>query len=227
MILLDAAMGTRLIARGIAAGDVVRASIDHPRDVTALHAEDVAAGSQILYTNTFALAHHGRDVDQILAAALQCAWDAKPQDVLLSIGPGDVPAILTSIVRALKSGPVMGVVFETLTNEAWIDSVCEALARENIRVALSFASSPDIQLPTPPKNVFALGCNCSLFDPADLAKQAASMQRVKAAAERHGVKSLSKPAVSGTLIEGLHTFDYAGVCCGGQAKHIAELRAHR
>src|SRR3954470_1098837 len=54
-LLLDAALGTRLIARGLdpARDDPALWNLDRPDDVLDLHRRDVAAGADALLTNTF------------------------------------------------------------------------------------------------------------------------------------------------------------------------------
>jgi methionine synthase I (cobalamin-dependent) len=54
-LILDAAMGTRLCARGLdlRADDPALWNLSHPDEVLDVHHRDVAAGSQVLFTNTF------------------------------------------------------------------------------------------------------------------------------------------------------------------------------
>ena len=67
-LILDAAMGTRLVARGLdlAHDDPAIWNLSHPEAVAEIHARDVAAGSDAVLTNTFGanrpwLARSGRD----------------------------------------------------------------------------------------------------------------------------------------------------------------------
>src|SRR3954453_4253877 len=69
-LVLDAAMGTRLIARGLdlLGDDPALWNLSHPGVVRELHARDVAAGSDAVVTNTFGanriwLARYGRAKD--------------------------------------------------------------------------------------------------------------------------------------------------------------------
>lgn len=54
VLLLDGALGTELFRRGLVAGDAPeRWSLDHPERVAAVHADYVAAGADVVLTNTF------------------------------------------------------------------------------------------------------------------------------------------------------------------------------
>ncbi|WP_152049297.1 homocysteine S-methyltransferase family protein [Tautonia marina] len=97
-LLLDAAMGTRLIARGL---DLTRDdpslwNLDHPEAVAAIHRLDVEAGADALTTNSFGanrawLSRYGRaaDVAAINRQAATLAREAAGPDrlVLGCIGP--------------------------------------------------------------------------------------------------------------------------------------------
>src|SRR5947208_833230 len=81
VVLMDGAMGTRLLARGLPA-DQPGASwnLTHARAVSDLHAAYLAAGARVLLTNTFqsnpvALARHGLGdrLDEINARAIELA----------------------------------------------------------------------------------------------------------------------------------------------------------
>ncbi len=54
-LVLDAAMGTRLCARGLdlRSDDPCLWNLTHPAEVLDLHERDVSAGSQVVFTNTF------------------------------------------------------------------------------------------------------------------------------------------------------------------------------
>ncbi len=125
-ILLDAAMGTRLIARGL---DLAREDpslwvLDHPDEVAAIHRRDVAAGSDAVLTDTFGatrawLARFGRAADspRICSAAATMARQAAGPGRLVfgSIGPAasDDPAALIEQAEALAGGGVDALLLET------------------------------------------------------------------------------------------------------------------
>jgi methionine synthase I (cobalamin-dependent) len=102
--LLDGAMGTELIARGLdpASDCAERWTLDEPADVRAIHRHYQAAGAEVLTTNTFGgnrrrLARFGmgqrvREVN-VTAAILAREIRAPGQLVVGSMGPsGEVPA---------------------------------------------------------------------------------------------------------------------------------------
>jgi 5-methyltetrahydrofolate--homocysteine methyltransferase len=138
LFLLDGAMGTELIARGVKAGkcnDYL--NIESPDIVSDIHRAYIEAGSDAVITNTFgankyALARHGLDdkVEDINTAAAQIARRAASEEkyVLGDIGPsGDFLEPLGSVkpeelkdafaqqAKALSAGGVDGFIIETMT----------------------------------------------------------------------------------------------------------------
>ncbi len=239
MIVLDGPMGTRLIARGVRSEDVVRASLDRPSEVVAVHAEDLAAGARIVLSNTFALPFFAFDLDleAHVRAALRCAARAGAPEVLVSLGPpapGDaerhreaMARVLTSVVMALKTAPAMGVMFETLRAQdaSWLPEAAATLRAEGVPFIASFLANERMEFPAAAiEGAFALGCNCALFDPRDAAKHSQALAATLAAAKRLALRSLAKPAITrDTVPPALAEFDFAGVCCGGTAAHVAQL----
>jgi len=138
LFLLDGAMGTQLIARGIEVGkcnDYL--NIDLPNTVFDIHRAYLQAGSDAVLTNTFgankyALARHGLSdkVEEINTAAAKIARRAagKGKYILGDIGPsGDFLQPLGDLkleelkdafaeqVKALMTGGVDGFIIETMT----------------------------------------------------------------------------------------------------------------
>ena len=138
LFLLDGAMGTQLIARGINVGtcnDYL--NIESPDIISEIHRAYLRAGSDAVTTNTFsanqyALIRHGlaREAEQINKAGVKIARDAvgKEHYVLGDIGPtGDFLEPLGSIkpgeckdayvrqAEALLTGGVDGMIIETVT----------------------------------------------------------------------------------------------------------------
>ena len=97
VVLLDAGMGSALIARGLAVGTPPeRWNLERPDDVRAVHGGHVAAGSAAVQTNTFganpiALARHGlaERMAEINRRAVEIAREAAGPDRLVAgdIGP--------------------------------------------------------------------------------------------------------------------------------------------
>lgn len=96
-LLCDGAMGTQLIARGLRMGSCAEQwNIERPDDVRAIHLAYVAAGCDLITTNTFggtplALARHGlSNADEINRAGVRLAREAAAttgEYVLGDIGP--------------------------------------------------------------------------------------------------------------------------------------------
>ena len=130
LLVLDAAMGTRLIARGLdlSGDDPSLWNLSHPEVVRELHARDVAAGSDAVVTNTFGanrhwLARYGRagEVAAINRRAVELAREAAGPGrfVLGSIGPtaSEVPGAAREQAEALAGSGVDALLFETHTLE--------------------------------------------------------------------------------------------------------------
>ncbi|MBA7480821.1 Bifunctional homocysteine S-methyltransferase/5,10-methylenetetrahydrofolate reductase [subsurface metagenome] len=138
IFLLDGAMGTQLIARGVEAGrcnDYL--NIDSPDTIFEIHRSYLQAGSDAVLTNTFgankfALARHGFSdkVKEINTAAAKIARRAAGEQkyVLGDIGPsGDFLKPLGNLepeelkdafaeqAQALLAGGVDGLIIETMT----------------------------------------------------------------------------------------------------------------
>jgi len=150
IFLLDGAMGTQLIARGIEAGrcnDYL--NIDSPDTIFEIHQSYLQAGSDAVLTNTFgankfALARHGFSdkVKEINTAAAKIARRAAGEQkyVLGDIGPsGDFLKPLGNLepeelkdafaeqAKALLAGGVDGFIIETMTALDEITIVIEAV----------------------------------------------------------------------------------------------------
>jgi 5-methyltetrahydrofolate--homocysteine methyltransferase len=164
LFLLDGAMGTQLIARGVEAGvcnDYL--SIDSPDIVLNIHRVYLEAGSDAVLTNTFgankfALARHGLGdkVEEINNAGAQIARRAAGTGkyVLGDIGPsGDFLQPLGNIkpeelkeafaeqAKALLAGGVDGFIIETQTSldEATITVEAVKQTSRDLPVFVSFA----------------------------------------------------------------------------------------
>ncbi len=127
-LVLDAAMGTRLIARGLnlSSDDPSLWNLSHPEVVREVHARDVAAGSDAVVTNTFGanrhwLARYGRagEVAAINNRAVELAREAAGPGryVLGSIGPtaSEGPGASREQAETLAVSGVDALLFETHT----------------------------------------------------------------------------------------------------------------
>ena len=228
-ILLDAAMGTRLIARGLdpsRGDDPCLWNLARPDDVLAVHRLDIAAGSDALLTNTFGanrrwLTRLGRgdEVRAINARAVALARDAAAGRLVIgSIGPTADAAAAAEQIDALDG--VDAILFETLGPSG---PPVEGLG--GLPIIASYLDEAEI-----PPGVVAVGCNC-----LDLGATAGILESL---ADKTALPLLAKPsaglpggpmnspadfaaAVPGWLRRGVRLM---GGCCGATERHIAALR---
>ena len=142
VFVLDGAMGSELIARGISAAAIARANCDHPDVVQSVHAAYVAAGAEALTTNTFGVNRYRLQGDRELvvryaSAGVRLARLAAQQRdrhrvfVLGSIGPlgpivgadlttSEAEEAFAEVAMAMADAGVDGFIAETMpsTTEA-------------------------------------------------------------------------------------------------------------
>jgi 5-methyltetrahydrofolate--homocysteine methyltransferase len=104
LILADGAMGTMLQQRGLPPGEwSARWSLSHPEQVSAVHRAYVAAGSEVVLTNSFGAherAFSAAEVAAINAAAVRLARDSGARWVAGSLGPGAGMSQVTALASA-------------------------------------------------------------------------------------------------------------------------------
>jgi methionine synthase I (cobalamin-dependent) len=139
--MMDGAMGTRLLGPGVTCCE--QANLTHAGRVRSIHFGYVAAGAQVLLTNTFqanptALARHGLEgeLEQLVARAIQLARMATPPFVLGDVGPILTPgsrrefADHDALRRTLAAlAGVDGVLFETCSSPDALSAVAFATHR--------------------------------------------------------------------------------------------------
>jgi methionine synthase I (cobalamin-dependent) len=243
MIVLDAAMGTRLIDEfHIEAAAVLHATLTHPTLVRMLHARDVAAGAELLLTNTFALPWSAKalsdaQITELIEAALDHAWAAKPKHVHISLGPvmldqaPEMERVLTcarSVVqrRRLETG----IWFESLSlrDLSWLVPVMSSLAQMQTPMSASFIAGDEtdellLRLPEL-KDAWALGFNCArALQNADASILHTASRWLSASLPQ---KTIAKPAGAShaTLAYLAAHFDLVGVCCGGTSADLMVLK---
>jgi 5-methyltetrahydrofolate--homocysteine methyltransferase len=91
-LLFDGAMGTQLQARGLAAGELPELlCLSNPDEVTAVHAAYVAAGSEVVTSNTFganaAKLGGAASVEEVFSAAIKCVRASGARYAAADIGP--------------------------------------------------------------------------------------------------------------------------------------------
>ena len=203
-LLIDGAMGTQLQARGLAAGEQPELlCLTHPEVVTDVHAAYVAAGADVVTTNTFganaAKLGGAATVEEVFSAAVACARAAGPRYVAADLGPtgqllapmgplalDDAYELFARQVRAAVAAGVDLFVIETMSDLAEAKAALLAV-RENSSlpalVTMTFEEDGRTFLGTTPEvaaltlsslGAAAVGINCSL-GPAEVAPLVARM----------------------------------------------------
>ena len=204
-LLIDGAMGTQLQEAGLDAAAEVPdlLSLTHAADITAIHARYVAAGAEVITTNTFganSLKLAGKaDVAQVYAAAADCARAAGASYVAGDIGPtgallepmgtlsfDDAYDVFAEQVRAIDAAGCDLVLIETMADLREAKAALLA-ARENcdlpVIVTMTFGEDGRTFLGTSPAiaaevlssmGAQAVGLNCSL-GPVELLQAAKDM----------------------------------------------------
>ncbi len=194
----DGAMGTQLQARGLAAGETPELlCLSDPAEITEIHGAYVAAGADVVSTNTFGASRTklgaSATVEEIFEAAVACARAAHPHYVAADLGPtgallepmGTLPfedaydLFAEQVIAADKAGADLFVI-ETMSDLAEAKAAVLA-AKENsdlpIFCTMTFGEDGRTFLGTTPEvaavalsalGVDVLGINCSL-GPSDVA----------------------------------------------------------
>ncbi|MBP3884906.1 MAG: homocysteine S-methyltransferase family protein, partial [Olsenella sp.] len=197
-LLFDGAMGTQLQARGLAAGELPELlCLTNPREITEIHAAYVAAGAEVVTTNTFGASAPklagAATVEEVFSAAVGCARASGARYVAADIGPtgallepmgtlsfDDAYDLFAEQVRAADAAGADLIVIETMADLAEAKAALLA-ARENsdlpVFVTMTFDEDGRTFLGTTPEvaaatlsaaGADAVGINCSL-GPQDVA----------------------------------------------------------
>lgn len=208
-LLFDGGMGTMLQAAGLKAGALPELlCLSDPHAITRVHEAYVQAGSEVITTNTFganALKLHGAaTVEDVFAAAVQCARSAGARYIAGDIGPlgtllrplgtmgfDEAYGYFAQEARAAQAAGCDLIVIETMTDLAEIKAAVLAV-KENcdlpIFATMTFeadgrtflGTSPDIAAATlDALGADVVGINCSL-GPAELRPFARAMLDVTA-----------------------------------------------
>ncbi len=191
-IILDGAMGTMLQAQGLQAGGIPELlSITEPEKIINIHKSYIAAGSHIIYANTFGANRYKlkeRNVEEIVKASVKCAKKAcEGTNALAALDIGPIGQLLEpmgtlsfeeaydifkEIVLAGKDADI--IVYETMTDLYEVKAGVLA-AKENtskpIIVTMTFeenmrtftgCSISSMAITLEGLGVNAIGVNCSL-----------------------------------------------------------------
>ena len=203
-LLFDGAMGTELQARGLAAGELPELlCLTHPEVATEVHAAYVAAGADVVTTNTFGAnadkLGEAATVEEVFSAAVCCARAAGARYVAADLGPtgqllapmgtlafDDAYELFARQVRAAVAAGADLFVIETMADLAEAKAALLAV-RENSElpafVTMTFQEDGRTFLGTTPEvaaltlsslGAAAVGINCSL-GPAEVAPLAERM----------------------------------------------------
>ncbi|MDN0055794.1 homocysteine S-methyltransferase family protein [Collinsella ihumii] len=206
-LLFDGGMGTMLQAAGLAAGELPELlNLSDPDAITAIHAAYVAAGSEVVTTNTFGAnalkLKDAASVEEIFSAGVRCARASGARYVAADIGPlgtlmrpmgtlsfDEAYRLFAQQVRAAVDAGADLFVIETMTDLAEIRAAVLA-ARENselpIFATMTFEEDGRTFLGTSPEaaaitldalGADVVGINCSL-GPAELRPLARRMLAV-------------------------------------------------
>ncbi|OUO32088.1 homocysteine S-methyltransferase family protein [Olsenella sp. An293] len=198
LLLFDGAMGTQLQERGLAAGELPELlCLTDPEKISEVHAAYVAAGADVVTTNTFGAnatkLGDAANVEEVFAAAVSCARAARPRYVAADIGPtgqllepmgtlafDDAYELFARQVRAADAAGADLFVIETMADLAEAKAALLAV-RENSDlpafVTMTFQEDGRTFLGTTPEvaavtlsslGADAVGINCSL-GPRDVA----------------------------------------------------------
>jgi methionine synthase I (cobalamin-dependent) len=247
-ILLDAAMGTRLIARGLdlADDDPALWVIERPETVLAIHQSDAESGSEVLATNTFGANRswlqrfdHPAEVRRINEQAVKLARRAAGVDrfVIGSIGPtaSEHPTALREQAEILIEAGVDALILETHT----LDQACsslELLRDVSVPIVASLFAWPeplrDSARRLIDQGAAVIGANCLIgMRPAvDLARRLRDVTD-------HPLLMKPSAGLPGSILETPESFAEAvpelvacgvrliGGCCGTTEAHLAALRS--
>lgn len=207
-LVFDGGMGTQLQALGLADAEALPELLNfsHPDAIAAVHADYVAAGAEVITTNTFganARKLEGRaSVAEVYRAAAACARTAGARYVAGDIGPlgtlleplgtctfEEAYGLFAEQVDAVRAAGCDLVLIETMTDLREAKAALLA-ARERcdlpVLVTMTFGEDGRTFLGTPPEvaaatlssmGAHAVGLNCSL-GPDELLGSARAMARI-------------------------------------------------
>jgi 5-methyltetrahydrofolate--homocysteine methyltransferase len=242
-ILLDAAMGTRLIANGLdlATEDPSAWVLDHPQTILQIHRRDVDAGSDAVLTNTFGanrtwLARYDRAdrAVEINREAARLARLAVGPDrlVLGSIGPtaSEDPAALREQADALTEAGADALILETHRLDQALEALSHLSSRSNLPILASLYLWPEpIALAAKALSeagASVIGINCV----PGMGQALRFARRLRDSCESPLlVKPSPGEASSAEFARGVSRLLQMGVrligsCCGSDETHIAALR---
>jgi len=201
-LLLDAAMGTALIARGLK-GPAPSFNLTRPEDVRGVHLAHVAAGAEVVLTNTFVGATAAE-----AAAAVKLARESGARYVAGSLWAG-LPDLERQIEQ-LHEADAIWLESATSARQA-LDAVATAVKRTKLPIAITCALESAPLQALREAGAAAAGYNCTPW-PAD----AAGADIVKP--DSAGLSPVDWAAK-------VPNARMRGGCCGTDARYLSALRA--
>ena len=207
-LLLDAAMGTALIDRGLR-GRAPEWNLTRPTDVLAVHRSHVEAGAQLVLTNTFV----GASAEEA-AAALQLARESGAEFVAGSLWAG-LPDLTRQIAQLAAADAI------------WLESATSAArALDAVRIAREATSLPIVVTcameRAPLEELTRLGADAAGYNCSPWPTDAAGAGVLKPDAAGLAPEDWARRVV------GLaSSARFLGGCCGTSAAHLGALQRLR
>jgi methionine synthase I (cobalamin-dependent) len=200
-LLLDAAMGTALLARGLR-GRAPEWNLTHPDEVLEVHRSHVEAGAQVVLTNTFVGA-----TPEEAAAAIRLARKSGAQYVAGSLWAG-LPDLQSRIAQLADADAI------------WLESATSgAQALEAVRTAVKATSQPVVitcaMRAAPLAELRAAGAAAAGYNCAPWPIDASGADVVKPDAAGLFAEEWARRVPKARLVGG---------CCGTDARYLAALR---
>jgi len=207
-LLLDAAMGTALIDRGLQ-GRAPEWNLTHPREVLALHRSHVEAGAQVVLSNTFV----GATAEES-AAALRLARESGAEFVAGSLWAG-LPDLQRQIAQLSAADAIW---LESATSAAQaLNAVAIAREATSIPIVITCAMEQAPLAELDRVGAHAAGYNCSPW-PADAADAKVLKPDAAGLAPEAWARRVMSRAAGARLLGG---------CCGTSADHLRALQRLR
>jgi len=201
-LLLDAAMGTALIAQGLK-GRAPAWNLSHPESVRGVHLVHLATGAELVLTNTFVGA-----TPEEAAAAVRLARESGARYVAGSLWAG--LSDLAGQIDQLQGADAIWLESATSAEQA-LEAVKTAVARTSLPVAITCAMTAAPLQALRDAGAAAAGYNCTPW-PADAA--GADILKPDSAGLEPNEWAAKVPKAR-----------LRGGCCGTDARYLGELRA--
>jgi methionine synthase I (cobalamin-dependent) len=247
-IILDAAMGTRLMTLGLSldGDDPALWNLTRPEVVAAIHRRDRRAGADALTTNTFGANHfwldrHGRAdrCEAINRRAVSLAREAAGTDgfVIGDVGPTGLgkPGAIREQVSVLIEAGVDALLFETFQVDQAEEALHEAAGFGGVPILVSLFDWPDAiaeaagRLIEAGADVLGMNCRPGMANAVEFAERiraatdAPLLVKPSAAEPEHPDREAASFAAAVARLQALGV-RLIGGCCGTTEDHVAALR---